>query len=42
MELSRKYDLASIEKLASIHGFAIEDNFYDVREFFVDSLWEKK
>jgi dimethylhistidine N-methyltransferase len=41
MELSRKFDLKTIESLAIKHGFRVEENFTDCRNYFVDSLWEK-
>ena len=41
MELSRKFDFETIEKLATQYGFAVLNNFTDSRNFFVDSLWEK-
>lgn len=41
MELSRKFDLTNIEKLALNHGFKVVKNFTDSRNYFVDSLWEK-
>ncbi len=41
MELSRKFDLETIETLAEIHGFRIEQHFTDSRNYFVDSLWTK-
>jgi dimethylhistidine N-methyltransferase len=42
MERSRKYDFQTIEKLALNHGFKVVQNFTDQRNYFVDSLWEKK
>jgi hypothetical protein len=42
MELSRKYDLKTIEDLAKSHGFKFEKHFSDHRRYFVDSLWEKE
>jgi len=41
MELSRKFDLETIEMLAGRHGFKVENQFADARKFFVDSLWIK-
>lgn len=40
VERSHKYDLAQIEAFASGAGFRIRDHFFDVRRWFVDSLWE--
>jgi dimethylhistidine N-methyltransferase len=42
MELSRKFDLRTIEKIAEDHGFRVENQFTDQRDYFVNSLWEKK
>ncbi len=42
MELSRKFDLETIETLASKHGFRVEENFMDNRNYFTDSLWIKE
>lgn len=41
MELSRKFDLETIEGLANKYGFKVEEHFTDRRNYFVDSLWEK-
>ncbi len=41
MELSQKYDLDSVRTLARNNGFSIKRNFFDKKEYFVDSLWEK-
>lgn len=40
-ELSKKYDLAEIEKLAELTGFTHQQHFLDSRAYFVDSLWVK-
>ncbi len=40
-ELSKKYSLEEIEKLAKNNGFSIQQNFLDCKHYFVDSLWEK-
>lgn len=42
MELSRKFDYETIEKLAKDHGFKVEKQFTDNRNYFVDSLWVKE
>lgn len=42
MELSRKFDYGTIEKLAKDHGFRVETQFTDNRNYFVDSLWIKE
>ncbi len=39
-EQSFKYSTQEIETLASECGFKIEENFYDSKRFFVDSLWQ--
>ncbi len=41
MELSRKFDLGTIARMAENHGFQIEKQFVDKRNYFVDSLWVK-
>lgn len=41
MELSRKFDLPSIEKIAFSHGFSIVKHFTDKKKWFTDSLWIK-
>lgn len=40
-ELSKKYGLDEIEKLASESDFSIVQNFLDCKHYFTDSLWEK-
>jgi dimethylhistidine N-methyltransferase len=42
MELSRKFDLETIETLATKYGFRVEVNFMDNRNYFTDSLWIKE
>jgi len=39
MEISQKYTHAMIEELASESGFAIETEFCDEENFYIDSLW---
>jgi len=41
MELSRKFDLPSIERFALNHGFSIVKHFTDQKNWFTDSLWIK-
>ena len=41
MELSRKFDSETIEELASLHGFKVEQQFTDSQNYFVNSLWVK-
>lgn len=41
-ECSNKFDLPLIQKLALHSGFEIEADFYDSRQYFVDSLWKVK
>lgn len=41
MELSRKFDYETIEKLAKDHGFRVATQFTDKQDYFVDSLWIK-
>ena len=40
MEISQKYDLKTIESIASESGFEIVHNFFDSHSFYVDSLWK--
>lgn len=42
MELSRKFDYETIEKLAKDHGFRVGVQFTDKQNYFVDSLWVKE
>jgi uncharacterized SAM-dependent methyltransferase len=42
MERSRKFDLETIEYLAETHGFRVEKNFTDSKNYFVDSVWIKE
>ena len=41
VELSQKYNIEEIEKVAQQAGFKVENHFYDQHEWFVDSLWVK-
>ena len=41
MELSRKFDIATIEYLAFSHGFSVVKHFTDQKNWFTDSLWIK-
>ena len=40
MEISQKYNLEMIEDFARETGFEVKQNFFDVNEYFVDSLWK--
>ena len=42
MELSRKFDLETIETMAKEHGFKVKQHFTDNRKYFVDSLWVRE
>ncbi|MDQ3192467.1 MAG: L-histidine N(alpha)-methyltransferase [Bacteroidota bacterium] len=42
IEVSKKYDIESIEKLAANSGFTIKYNFQDCRNYFIDSVWSLK
>ncbi len=42
MEMSQKYDLNMIHDLANISGFEVEQNFFDTKKYFVNSLWKLK
>ena len=39
MEISQKYTRAMIEELAAESGFAIETEFFNDTDFYMDSLW---
>lgn len=41
-EISRKYDLETIHRIAADTGLIIADTFYDSRNYFVDVLFEKE
>lgn len=40
-EISRKYDLGTIDDLARSTGFRVGRNFLDSRGYFADSVWER-
>ena len=40
-EVSKKYDLNEIEALARESGFEIAENFFDSKNYFVDSVWRR-
>ncbi|MFN2395060.1 MAG: L-histidine N(alpha)-methyltransferase [Bacteroidales bacterium] len=42
MELSQKFDPDDIEKMAIDAGFVVKKNFTDRKNYFADSLWERK
>lgn len=39
MEISQKYTHAMLEELSAESGFAIEDEFLNETDFYIDSLW---
>lgn len=41
MELSQKYDLPTIEKMAQLAGFRVLKHLTDSRQYFVDTVWQK-
>lgn len=41
-ELSKKYSLEDIERLAEHSYFKLNSNFLDCKHYFTDSLWEKQ
>jgi len=41
-EISRKYDLQIINKIAKDTGLIVKDTFYDSQKYFVDVLFEKE
>jgi hypothetical protein len=40
MEVSQKYGVKMIEKLAEESGFTVAENFFDENRFYLDSLWK--
>ena len=40
MEIAQKYSLGDIEHFAAHAGFRITENYFDKRDYFVNSLWE--
>ncbi len=42
IEMSQKYDLQMIDNLAAESGFEIVNNFFDSRDYFVNSVWQLK
>lgn len=42
VEMSRKFDMAGIEKLAETTGFELTQNFFDKKSYYVNSFWIKK
>jgi L-histidine Nalpha-methyltransferase len=42
MELSRKFELETIESLANKYGFEVERHLTDRLNYFTDSIWTKK
>ncbi len=40
MEMSQKYDMKMINDLANVSGFEVVRNFFDERQYFVNSLWK--
>ena len=41
-EISRKYDMKTIHKIAKDTGLGVRETFYDNRKYFVDVLFEKE
>ncbi|KLT65473.1 L-histidine N(alpha)-methyltransferase [Pedobacter sp. BMA] len=40
MEISQKYAIAEIERLAHRSGFKVQQYFFDSRQYFVDAIWK--
>jgi dimethylhistidine N-methyltransferase len=40
-EISQKYDIKDIHRLAEMSGFSVQKDYYDCKHFYVDSLWKK-
>ncbi|MBL3656646.1 L-histidine N(alpha)-methyltransferase [Fulvivirga sediminis] len=41
MEISQKYNVKDVESMASKVGFVIQNNFYDSKGYFLNSIWKK-
>lgn len=41
VEISRKYDLETIGRYAAAAGFRVQENFFDCKHYYTNSLWEK-
>lgn len=41
VELSLKYSLSEIENLSKSTGFKVVQHFFDTKNYFVDTLWQK-
>jgi dimethylhistidine N-methyltransferase len=41
-EISRKYDLETIHRIAKNTGLIVKETFYDSRKYFIDVLFEKQ
>ena len=41
MEISKKYDTETINKLAEEAGFEVKENLFDQKRYFTNSLWKK-
>jgi dimethylhistidine N-methyltransferase len=41
-EISKKYDLDELDKLAKNYTFSVDQHFTDSKNYFVDTLWTKK
>ena len=41
-EISRKYDMNTIEKIAKDTGLIVKDTFFDSRKYFADVLFTKE
>ncbi|MCF8367464.1 MAG: L-histidine N(alpha)-methyltransferase [Bacteroidales bacterium] len=42
MEMSQKYDMKMIRDLANNSGFEVVRNFYDKRQYYMNSVWKLK
>lgn len=40
-EVSQKYSLKDVQRLARASGFTVVENFFDDKKYFVDSVWRK-
>jgi len=42
MEISQKYDVEQINKMAELSGFKPVKHFFDSKSWFLDAVWQKK
>ncbi len=42
MEISQKYSIKELEKLAAVVGFEVVNHYFDCKHYFTDTLWKIK